>query len=83
MSLATDKAIERGGLEQPLARIAPDVHELLATVYAGALINTLDRAIAEKRTAVALGITRALGERSEIQAARSRTRDRPGVLVAP
>jgi CheY-like chemotaxis protein len=80
LSIATDKAMERGGLEQPLAQIAPDVHDLLATVYAGALINTLDRAVAEKRTAVALGITRVLGERSEIQAARSE-RNRPGVLV--
>jgi hypothetical protein len=80
LSIATEKAMERGGLEQPLARTAPDVHDLLATVYAGALINTLDRALVEKRTAVALGIVRALGERAEIQAARPE-RNRPGVLV--
>jgi hypothetical protein len=80
LSIATEKAMERGGLEQPLAQIAPDVHDLLATVYMGALISTLDRALADKRTAVALGITRALGERAEIQAARPE-RGRPGVLV--
>ncbi len=80
LSLATDKAMERGGLEQPLATTAPDVHDLLATVYSGALINTLDRAVADKRTAVALGVTRALGERAEAQAARPE-RGRPGVLV--
>jgi hypothetical protein len=80
LSLAADKALERGGLEQPLSQTAPDVHDLLATVYAGALINTLDRALADRRTAVALGVTRALGERAEVQAARS-DRSRPGVLV--
>ncbi|HEY1381060.1 MAG TPA: hypothetical protein VGF55_29950, partial [Gemmataceae bacterium] len=80
LSLATDKAMERAGLEQPLATTAPDVHDLLATVYGGALINTLDRAIADKRTAVALAVTRALGERAEVQAARPE-RGRPGVLV--
>jgi hypothetical protein len=80
LSLATEKALERGGLEAPLAQIAPDVHDLLATVYSGALISTLDRALADKRTAVALGVTRALGERAEVQAARSE-RSRPGVLV--
>jgi hypothetical protein len=77
LSIATDKALERAGWDQP---IAADVHDLLATVYAGALINTLDRAVAEKRTAVALGITRALGERAEVRAARPE-RSRPGVLV--
>jgi hypothetical protein len=80
LSLATDKAMERAGLEQPLAQAAPDVHDLLGTVYAGALISTLDRAIADKRTAVALGVTRALGERAEVSAARPE-RGRSGVLV--
>ena len=80
LSIATEKAMERGGLEQPLAQTAPDVHDLLATVYVGALINTLDRALADMRTAVVLGVTRALGERAEIQAARPE-RGRPGVLV--
>jgi hypothetical protein len=80
LSLATEKAMERGGLERPLAQTAPDVHDLLATVYGGALINTLDRALAEKRTPVVLGITRALGERAEVQAARPEL-TRPGVLV--
>lgn len=80
LSLATDKAMERGGLDKPLAQAAPDVHDLLATVYVGALINTLDRAVANKRSAVALGVTRALGERGEVLAARPE-RGRPGVLV--
>jgi hypothetical protein len=80
LSLATEKAMERGGLEHSLAQSAPEVHDLLATVYAGALIQTLDRALAEKRTNVALGVTRALGERAEVQAARSE-RTRPGALV--
>ena len=81
LSLATDKAMERGGLEQPLAQIAPDVHDLLATVYVGALINTLDRALAEKRTAVALGITRALGRAVPRSRPPGPSATRPGVLV--
>lgn len=80
LSLATDKAMERAGLEQSLAQTAPDVHDLLASVYSGAAISTLDRALADKRTAVALGVTRALGERAEVLAARPE-RGRPGVLV--
>jgi hypothetical protein len=70
LSIATEKALERGGLEKPLAQTAPDVNDLLATVYPGALISTLDRALVDKRTAVALGVVRALGERAEVQAAR-------------
>lgn len=80
ISLAVEKALERGGLEKPLAETAPDVHDLLATVYAGALVNTLDRALAEKRTAVALGVTRALGERAELAGVRGE-RGRPSALA--
>jgi hypothetical protein len=80
LSLATEKSLERGGLEQPLGQTAPDVHDLLATVYLGAITNTLDRALADKRTAVVLGLVRALGERAAVQAARPE-RNRPGVLV--
>jgi CheY-like chemotaxis protein len=80
IALAVEKAMERGGLEQPLSEFAPDVHDLLATVYPGALITTLDRALVEKKTPVTLGIIRALGERAEVAAARGE-RGRPGVLV--
>jgi hypothetical protein len=80
ISLAVDKALERSGLEKPLAETAPDIHELLATVYPGALTNSLDRALAEKRTAVALGITRALAERADPAGVRGE-RGRPGALV--
>ncbi len=80
LSLATEKAYERGGLEKPLAQTAPDVHDLLATVYTGALIATLDRALAEHHSAVALGAVQALGERAERQAANPE-RHRPAPLV--
>lgn len=80
ISLAVEKALDRGGLEKPLAETAPDVHELLSTVYSGALVNTLDRALAEKRTAVALGVTRALAQRADMAGVRGE-RGRPGVLV--
>lgn len=80
ISLAVEKALERGGLEKPLAETAPDVHDLLSTVYAGALVNTLERALAEKRTSVALGVTRALAERAEVAGARGE-RGRPSALA--
>jgi CheY-like chemotaxis protein len=80
LSLAVEKAMERGGPDKSLSVTAPDVHDLLATVYPGALILTLDRALTEGRTAVGLGVVRALGERAEVSAARTE-RSRPGVLV--
>jgi hypothetical protein len=80
ISLAVEKAMERGGPEKPLAETAPDVHEMLSTVYSGALVNTLDRALAEKRTGVALGVTRALAQRADMAGVRGE-RGRPGVLV--
>jgi CheY-like chemotaxis protein len=80
LSLAVEKAMERGGPDKSLSQTAPDVHDLLATVYPGALIQTLDRALTDGRTAVALGVVRALGERAEVSAARTE-RSRPGVLV--
>ena len=81
LSLATDKALERGGLGTAARRNRARTFTTCSRPsMPGRLINTLDRALADKRTTVALGLTRALGERAEIQAARSE-RGRPGVLV--
>src|SRR5205823_11853682 len=65
LSVATDKAMERAGLDQRLAQAAPAVHELLALAPANVLYVMLDKAIAEGHTGVALGVTQVIGERSE------------------
>jgi hypothetical protein len=80
LSLATDKAFERGGLDKPLAVTAPEVHDLLDTADVPAMLTALDRALVEKRSPVALALVQALGERAEVQAGRS-TQGKSPVLV--
>ncbi|MFL5327720.1 MAG: hypothetical protein ACJ8C4_02295 [Gemmataceae bacterium] len=79
LSIATEKAFERGGLDNSLAISQPAAHDILATADVSALIATLDQALLENKTAVALGVTQVLGERAEVSAALS-SRGRPGVL---
>lgn len=81
LSLVTDKAIETAGLGQPLSK-SPKIKELLSTVSGDLLTATLDRALYDHRTAVALGMIRALGERMETQAARARTVGVPTLVRA-
>jgi hypothetical protein len=80
LSLATDKAFERGGLDKPLAVTAPEVHDLLDTADVPAMLTALDRALVEKRSPVALALVQALGERAEVQAGRP-TQGKSPVLV--
>lgn len=60
LSVAMEKALERGGLEQPLSKTAPAVQHLLPAASRSLLENTLDKALTEGRTAVALAACRAL-----------------------
>jgi hypothetical protein len=53
-SIATDHAIEKAGLDQPLSK-SPKLKELLTTINPSVLTAALDRAIDERRTTVALG----------------------------
>lgn len=69
LSLAAEKAMERAGFATPLSQAAPDVNELLSTVYIGALNRTLAVALAEKRSALALGIIRAMAPRGNRESA--------------
>ncbi|MCS6977125.1 MAG: hypothetical protein NZM31_08990 [Gemmatales bacterium] len=60
LSAMMDKAHERGGVEQGLDKIAPEVHQLLSGSRSQLLENILDKAMAEHRNAVALAAARAL-----------------------
>lgn len=79
LSAAIDKTHERTGLEAALAKVAPEANDLLHTVGVNTLIATLDQAIIDRRTSVALGVTRALAQRGEVKAGLP-TRYRAGVL---
>jgi CheY-like chemotaxis protein len=70
LSLALDKAFERSGVDQSLAKGAPAVKELLSSVSPDLVAAVLDKALNEHRLAVILGATRALGELAEVRAAR-------------
>jgi CheY-like chemotaxis protein len=82
LSLALDKGMERSGVDQPLAKAAPDVQELIATVNPDLVILVLERALAEKRTPVVLGAARALGELAEPRALRPTGRGEPALVQA-
>ncbi len=82
LSLAIDKAVERGGLGVPLTRVSPTVAELLAKSSPELVIAVLDRALAEKRTSVVLEAVRSLGERAERSAKRPTGRGEPALVRA-
>jgi CheY-like chemotaxis protein len=82
LSLAIDKAVERGGIGVPLTRIAPTVAELLAKSSPELVIAVLDRALSEKRTGVVLETVRSLGERAERSARRPTGRGEPPLVRA-
>jgi CheY-like chemotaxis protein len=68
LSLTLDKAYDTAGLERPLWRSSPAVHDLLTTVNPDLLTAVLDRALTEERTGVVLGAVQALGELAEVRA---------------
>jgi CheY-like chemotaxis protein len=80
LSIAADKAMGRAGIAADLTKADPPVHDLLATSSAAALMATLDQAIVDRRTTVALAVTKALAGRDEVKAAQP-ARYRAGVLV--
>lgn len=82
LSLALDKAMERTGLDQPLAKGAPDVQELLATVNPDLVTQVLDRALAEDRLPVILGAVRALGDLAETRANKPSGHGEPALVRA-
>lgn len=71
ISTAVEKALERGGVSQPLKTAAPDVYQLLAGTSTALLDLVLDRALKEGRSAVALGVIQAMGDSGDPRLLRS------------
>jgi CheY-like chemotaxis protein len=70
LSIALDKAYERGSLAQPLDKTAPSTQELLDSVSPELVTAVLDRALTDHRVPVILGALRDLGARAEVLATR-------------
>src|SRR5262249_47559855 len=71
LSIATERAFERVGVDKRLATVDPAVHELLALAPANVLYTMLDRALSENHLSTALGATQVLGERAEVKGYRA------------
>lgn len=82
LALATERAVERTSFGT-LAAGEPGVSQLLAAAPAGTLIGMLESALAEKKTALAFGLTQALGDRAEKSAAVPTVRDGGDPKPAP
>jgi hypothetical protein len=82
LSLSIDKAKERGGISAPLARSSPVVAELLSKSSPALVVEVLDRAIREQRSAVVLATVRNLGARDEIRAKRPTGKGDPPLVRA-
>jgi CheY-like chemotaxis protein len=81
LSLALDKAVERTGIDQPFAK-AGEVAHLLTSVNPDLVTAVLRKALAERRTSVILGATRALGEMAESKAAQPEPGGTPALFQA-
>jgi HEAT repeat protein len=82
LSLLLQQAYERGGVAKPLQETAPELHNLLAATDSALLEAVLARALADGRTAVALGAARALGENSDWRLVRGSDRGPPPLVRA-
>lgn len=84
LGFVTERAVERGRFMPP-AVANPASYTLLSAAPSPLLIDLLDEAIRDKRTALAFGVAHALGDRAERAAAEPSTRpggdSRPAVLV--
>jgi CheY-like chemotaxis protein len=82
LSLALEKALEKTGLDVPLAKGAPDVNQLLTTVNPDLVVSILDRALSDRRLRVILGAVRALGELEDARAGQPTGRGEPALVRA-
>lgn len=82
LSALIDKAHERGGVDQGLDRIAPEVHQLLSGSRSQLIENILDKALAEQRNAVALAAARALQPVGEWRLVRNSAQGLPPLVRA-
>ncbi len=82
LSLALEKGFERSGLDQPLAKSAPQAAQMARVVNPALLVATLDRALADRRVPVILGVVRTLGDLGVVQALRPSEAPEPALLRA-
>jgi CheY-like chemotaxis protein len=82
LSLALEKALEKTGLDVPLAKGAPDVQQLLTTVNPDLVVSILERALGNHRLPVILGAVRALGELEDARAGQPTGRGEPALVRA-
>jgi hypothetical protein len=80
LSLALDKAMDRGGPTEPLAKTERKVHDLLSKANFELVSSVLERAMKERRTGVVLACTRSLGERAAVRAKRPTGRGEPTLV---
>jgi CheY-like chemotaxis protein len=78
LALAAERAVERGNFGH-LARTDPAVYRMLADAPPALLTDLLDQALAQRRTALILALTQALGDRAD----RSAVAPRPGPAARP
>ncbi|CAN5619284.1 hypothetical protein BH11PLA2_BH11PLA2_19370 [soil metagenome] len=84
LAFATERAVERAKFTD-IAVTDPAAFKLLAVAPTTTLIRLLEQALTENRTALALGLVQALGDRAEVAAGTMEIKpgggDRPAVLV--
>jgi CheY-like chemotaxis protein len=81
-SLILDKTYPEIGLGTPLAKGAPNVHDILATSNPDLLVAVLDRALTDRKVPVILGVVRTLGELAEVRTTRPTGRGMPALVRA-
>jgi len=82
LSIALEKSFERGGIDQPLAKSSPELAGVLAASGSSLLEAVLDRALAEGRTATALGAIQALGPTNDARLVRGTEQGLPPLVRA-
>ena len=70
LTLAIDKHFGRAGADAPLVKTSPNLYAILATAPYTLLSELLVVALAEKRTSLAVAVIQAIGDRTEVKAAR-------------
>lgn len=79
LTLAAERAVVRSNFAD-VAKTDPAVYKLLADAPLAVLAELLDRSLFEKRTALVLALTQALGDRSEKVPATAPGPDRPSLF---
>ncbi|MFO0925833.1 MAG: hypothetical protein U0736_02205 [Gemmataceae bacterium] len=82
LALAVEKATDRSGPGNPLAKASPQTAELLARSSPELVIDVLDRAMRERRSGVVLAAVRSLADRAEVRSKRPLTKGEPVLVQA-